>query len=123
MPPENRRRRKREVRDPTANMNEVERKAYLTKVKLNTPIAEMQLPVRIVNALEDDGMLLASDLVVRKREQITGIKNFGEKTLREIIAAVKELGLDPPSDWLAPKRKQKKPRGAPKDPGLLGFGW
>jgi len=123
MPPENRRRRKREVRDPTLHMTEAERRTHLTRERLRTPIAEMGLPVRIVNALEDEGMLLAEDILKRKRDQITGIRNFGEKTLREIVAAVQQLGLEPPPDWLTAKRKEKKPRGTPRDPGLLSFGW
>lgn len=108
MPPENRRRRKPAVPDKTRTSAELEK----------TPIAELSLPVRIVNALEESNILLVKDVLGRRRSELAGIRNFGDKTLKEIITAVSRLGLSPPADWLqTPRKKSTRPR-RPKRIGL-----
>lgn len=75
---------------------------------LRTPIAELNIPVRIVNTLENHGVILVGNLVEQSIETLMGMTNFGEKTLVEINAALKELGLSPPVEWAQEPKKKKK---------------
>lgn len=109
-PPENRKRRTKRVKIlDTSSWSDEEKAAHERKAKLDTPIAEMALPVRVVNALEDNNVLLAADLMTQSYESLMKMKNFGEKTLTEVQAALQELGLEPPV-WQRPPKEKKLPK-------------
>lgn len=74
--------------------------------RLETPVAEMALSVRIINTLETKGVILASDLVQQSVDDLMGIANFGDKTLEEVFDAVEALGVHPP--WVRPKKKGRR---------------
>jgi DNA-directed RNA polymerase subunit alpha len=78
-----------------------------------TPVAEIKISVRIINTLEDADIILVADLIRLEKHQLTKIKNFGEKTVSELINALNELGVKPPLGWqpepvVAKKRAKKK---------------
>ncbi len=75
---------------------------------LKTPVAEMKLPVRVINTLEDHDVILVSELMVQTHESLMGMKNFGDKTLREVRAAITSLGLTAP-EWKKPPKPKKPP--------------
>ena len=89
----------------TAPKTEIEKEfeAYVAARRL--PIAETSLPIRIVNALEDEGIILVNEIMPLTREQLLNFKNFAEKTMTELVKAVKKLGLKPPDNWLSQKPK------------------
>lgn len=60
---------------------------------LELPVAQLNLPVRTVNFLEDDGVLLVKDLLNCTRERLLGIPNFGEKALEQVFLALRDVGL------------------------------
>lgn len=60
---------------------------------LELPVAQLNLPVRTVNFLEDDGVLLVNDLLNCTRERLLGIPNFGEKALEQVFLALHDVGL------------------------------
>ena len=60
---------------------------------LELPVAQLNLPVRTVNFLEDDGVLLVKDLLNCTRERLLGIPNFGEKALEQVFQALRDVGL------------------------------
>lgn len=110
MPPENRRRRRPRNSGPPpeilAQWTPAERAAREREQRLDTPTAEMGLSVRCVNTLEDLGVILCRDLVTKSTEELMEIPNFGETTLKEVIKAVKALGLKPP--WKLKRRAPAK---------------
>lgn len=77
--------------------------------RMATAVAEMRLSVRVINTLEEHGVILASQLVAQTYESLMGMKNFGEKTLREVRDALAALGLAAP-EWKKPPRPKKPPR-------------
>jgi DNA-directed RNA polymerase alpha subunit len=60
---------------------------------LELPVAQLNLPVRTVNFLEDDGVLLVKDLLNCTRDRLLGIPNFGEKALEQVFQALRDVGL------------------------------
>lgn len=60
---------------------------------LELPVAQLNLPVRTVNFLEDDGVLLVKDLLNCTRDRLLGIPNFGEKALEQVFLALRDVGL------------------------------
>lgn len=106
MPPQNRRRRRKA--DPASHLSGRQLEEYLYRKKLETPLAEA-LPLRVVNVLETEGVFLVGELLARKREYLMTVRNFGEKTIKEVIAALKKMGVEPPADWLAAPPKPSPP--------------
>ena len=81
--------------------------SHARSLALKTPVAEMELSVRVVNTLEEYGVILAENLVSQSYESITGMKNLGDKTLKEIQVAVAALGLPAPQ-WRRPTKQKTK---------------
>ena len=116
MPPANRKYRRVKASGPdTSTWTESERQEKLQQERLQTPVAEMVLTVRIVNTLENNDVLLAQDLVAQTYESLMKMKNFGETALKEVREAIVALGLTPP-EWKKPPKSAKstKPPGKPR---------
>lgn len=121
MPPENRRRRTQRKKGlDTSTWTEPEKKAHKEKQLLKTPVAEMDLPVRIINTLEENGVILAEQLMAQTYGSLMGMRNFGDKTLTEVRAAIKALGLEPPG-WEKPPTPKKIP--SPRGRGKALINW
>jgi DNA-directed RNA polymerase alpha subunit len=88
----------------TSTWTPAEREAQLKKQRLETPVAEMQLPVRVINTLEENGVILACDLIKETYESMMKMKNFGDKTMSEVKAALAALGLEAPATWTKPPK-------------------
>ena len=65
-----------------------------TERKLNMSLAELELSVRATNCLESEGITSVRDLVSRSEDQLLGVRNFGETTLKEVRIKLQEIGLD-----------------------------
>jgi DNA-directed RNA polymerase subunit alpha len=61
--------------------------------KLNMSLAELELSVRATNCLESEGITTVRHLVSRSEDQLLGVRNFGETTLKEVRAKLQEYGL------------------------------
>jgi len=61
--------------------------------KLNMSLAELELSVRATNCLETEGITTVRELVLRSPDELLEVRNFGETTLREVDAKLKERGL------------------------------
>jgi DNA-directed RNA polymerase subunit alpha len=61
--------------------------------KLNMSLAELELSVRATNCLESEQITTVRDLVTRSEEELLEVRNFGETTLKEVLAKLKEKGL------------------------------
>jgi DNA-directed RNA polymerase subunit alpha len=60
--------------------------------RLELSLAEIELPVRTVNCLEDEGILTVKQLLNSRPERLLTITNFGEKTLEQVYQALEKVG-------------------------------
>ncbi len=61
--------------------------------RLELSLAEIDLPVRTVNCLEDEGILTVMQLLNCTPQRLLGITNFGERTLQQIYDALEKVGF------------------------------
>lgn len=61
--------------------------------RLDLSLAETELPVRTVNALEEQGIFTVRDLLGCTPNWLLRIPNIGEKTLESMYAALERLGF------------------------------
>ena len=61
------------------------------------PRAQLQLSVRVVNALEDHDVIFVEDLMALDYATLLTMKNFGEATFREAKSAIRKVGLKAPN--------------------------
>jgi len=69
------------------------------------PRAQLQLSVRVVNALEEYDVIFVEDLMALDYATLLSMTIFGEATFREAQSAIRKLGLKAPN-W----RKPPKPK-------------
>ena len=69
--------------------------------KLGMSVAEIDLPVRTTNCLEERGIFSVGDLLKSDPDDLLNISNFGDKTLEEVYLALEKLG------FLRPGRKPR----------------
>jgi DNA-directed RNA polymerase subunit alpha len=60
---------------------------------LKLTVEELDLPVRIANALRRSGLVTAADLVAVSKADLVKVKNLGEKSLEMIIEVLSKKGL------------------------------
>lgn len=124
MRPTNRKYRAGPKKGPdTSSWSAADREAHETKTKLETPIAEMRLTVRVINTLEENDVIIAQNLMSQTYETLMGMKNFGDKTLTEVRAALVALGLDPPAWKKPPKPKPVRPKKSRGGGGSNPLDW
>ncbi len=99
MKPVDRKRRNARSGEPHKKPPE-ERAAELETKALQIPLAEIGLPTRVVNTLEEYDMILCAHLMARSRESLLNIPGITPRTIKDIAKAVHLLGLSPPADWI-----------------------
>ena len=57
-------------------------------------VSDLRLSLRASNCLHEAGIETLKDLVSRSREELLEVRNFGDTTLQEIEAKLRELGLE-----------------------------
>ena len=76
------------------NMSIMSQKESTKKDKmLDTPIDDLQLSVRSYNCLKRAGIDTVADIVSRTEHDMMKVRNLGKKSLDEVVAKVKSLGL------------------------------
>jgi DNA-directed RNA polymerase subunit alpha len=60
---------------------------------LALPIEELSLSVRSYNCLKREGINTVGELVQRSEQELTDIRNFGQKSIDEVKSKLEELGL------------------------------
>jgi DNA-directed RNA polymerase subunit alpha len=60
---------------------------------LAQPIEDMDLTVRSYNCLKREGVQTVGDLVQKTEEDLLEIRNFGQKSIDEVMAKLDEMGL------------------------------
>lgn len=61
--------------------------------KLKLPVAELELSVRSANCLREANIKTLYELVTKSEQEMLGFRNFGKKSLTEIGALLKGMGL------------------------------
>lgn len=61
--------------------------------KLKIPISELELSVRSANCLREANMKIVADLVDKTEAEMLSYRNFGKKSLNEISALLKTMGI------------------------------
>jgi DNA-directed RNA polymerase alpha subunit len=61
--------------------------------KLRMSLAELELPVRVTNCLETEGLTTVRDLVIRSAEELLEIRNFQESMLQVVKSKLAAHGL------------------------------
>jgi DNA-directed RNA polymerase subunit alpha len=72
---------------------QAEEAARQLQAKLDLSLAEIGLPVRTTNCLEERGIFTVRDLLNSTPEKLLSIANFGEKTLEEVYRYLEKLGF------------------------------
>jgi DNA-directed RNA polymerase subunit alpha len=62
--------------------------------KLKIPISELELSVRSANCLRDANIKSLADLVEKTEAEMLSYRNFGKKSLTEVIDLIKTMGLN-----------------------------
>ncbi|MBR5227567.1 MAG: DNA-directed RNA polymerase subunit alpha [Clostridia bacterium] len=76
------------------NMSIMSQKESSKKDKmLDTPIDDLQLSVRSYNCLKRAGIDTVADIISRTEHDMMKVRNLGKKSLDEVVAKVKSLGL------------------------------
>ncbi len=68
-------------------------KNHETDDRLDLRLAEIDLAVRTVNGLEEEGIFTVRDLLSCQPERLLAIPNFAEKTLETVFAALEKIGF------------------------------
>jgi DNA-directed RNA polymerase subunit alpha len=68
-------------------------KTQKTDNRLELSLSEIDLVVRTVNCLEDNGIFTVQDLLNSTPKQLLEIPNLGEKTLDTIYVALEKIGF------------------------------
>lgn len=66
------------------------------------PISELYLPVRMLNALDRNGIKTVADLDAWTFWDITGIRNIGQISMAELVVELRKIGVtlrDTPDDF------------------------
>ena len=66
---------------------------HKTDDRLDLSLAELDLAVRTVNGLEEEGIFTVQDLLSCQPERLLAIPNFAEKTLETVFAALEKVGF------------------------------
>jgi len=62
--------------------------------RLGMLVSDLRLSLRANNCLHEAGIETLKDLVSRSREELLEVRNFGDTTLQEIEAKLRDLGLE-----------------------------
>jgi DNA-directed RNA polymerase subunit alpha len=79
------------VEDEAQEESTKENKELLEKLKL--PVSELELSVRSGNCLREARIKTIWELVTKTEQEMLQYRNFGKKSLQEIMEMIKEMGL------------------------------
>lgn len=77
--------------EPTEEINE---EILNIRKLLQKPVEELELTVRAANCIKEANIRSIGELVGRKESEMLKFKNFGKKSLNELVAVLKSKGLE-----------------------------
>ena len=72
----------------------IDKEDDITQAVLEMSIDELELSVRSYNCLKRAGINTVEELTNRTSEDMMKVRNLGRKSLEEVLAKLKELGLE-----------------------------
>ncbi len=84
----------KQIVEPKVPKKKIEEQPAISHETLRLTVEELNLPTRIVNALEKSGYKTVADLIAVDKKEIKKVRNLGEKSLKIIAAALKEKEVD-----------------------------
>ncbi|MDZ7822138.1 MAG: DNA-directed RNA polymerase subunit alpha C-terminal domain-containing protein [Candidatus Marinimicrobia bacterium] len=72
---------------------QIDEEILRVRKQLQRSIDELELSVRSYNCLQAADIRTISDLVVKEEQEMLRYKNFGRKSLNELVAKLDDLGL------------------------------
>ncbi len=84
----------KQIVEPKVPKKKTEEQPAITHEILRLTVQELNLPTRIVNALERSGYKTVADLIAIDKKEIAKVRNLGEKSLKIIEIALKEKEVD-----------------------------
>lgn len=78
---------------PEVKKKEVDAEVQRIRELLSQPVDELDLSVRAQNCLKAANIRTIGDLVRRQESEMLKFRNFGRKSLQELIAVLEERGL------------------------------
>jgi DNA-directed RNA polymerase alpha subunit len=85
--------------------------------RLDLSLAEIDLPVRTVNCLEDQGIFMVKDLLSCTPQRLLEIPNLGMKTLEAVYLALEKIGFC--KTFKPPLQRREQPERKEADYVLL----
>ena len=91
-----------------AKVSQIEEEKELIRLSIpdeqyNTPLEQLDLSVRTINALRRSGITTVGELITRGEKELLSIRNFGQKSKQELDERLKALGLS-----LTPEIEEEK---------------
>lgn len=71
----------------------IKKKETLTDNPLDRPIDELDISTRAINCLKNNNVEIIRDLIKFSEKDLEKIKNFGKKSLNELLDSLKKMGL------------------------------
>ncbi len=84
----------KQVVEPKVPKKKIEEQPSISHETLRLSVQELNLPTRIVNALEQAGYKTVADLIAIDKKEVAKVRNLGEKSLKIIKIALKEKEVD-----------------------------
>jgi len=91
-----------------AKVSQIEEEKELIRLSIpdeqyNTPLEQLDLSVRTINALRRSGITTVGELITKGEKELLSIRNFGQKSKQELDERLKALGLS-----LTPEIEEEK---------------
>jgi DNA-directed RNA polymerase subunit alpha len=89
-----------------------ERRALVAPVSdelYNTPVEDLKLSSRTLNCLRRGNIRTVGEVLERSREELLALRNFGERSLQELYAKLRDIGVPIETD------EEKEAKAAAKD--------
>jgi len=68
-------------------------RASIPDEKYNMPVEQLELSVRTMNCLRRSGIAIVGELISRGEKDLLSLRNFGQKSKKEVEERLRELGL------------------------------
>lgn len=95
--------------------------------KYNIPLEQLSLSSRTLNCLKRGRITKVGEVLGRSTEELLALRNFGQKSLEELRARLRDIGLLPPEEKTeeapapeAAPAEAEKEEGAPSAEGVSG---
>ena len=84
----------KQIIEPKVPKKKIEEQPAISHEVLRLTVQELNLPTRIVNALENADYKTVADLIAVDKKEISKVRNLGGKSLKIIEIALKEKEVD-----------------------------